>query len=126
MKRIMKTVATAIATTVTALTLTSCSLSASAMGSVNGGYQPEWALHCQARAAIVQSCVPTTEYDVNDELIYVVTAKDCEGLLWQFDTTDPSWTCGDGVNMILYDNGTTDTILDDIVVNATYERYDLL
>lgn len=93
-------------TAVIALLLISCATvnaCAATVQSVNHNIQPEWALHCTPRNGIVVNCEPTTEYDINDEPIYVVTVRDTTGNLWQFDSCDGDWLYGDHVAMVLYD-----------------------
>jgi len=58
------------------------------------------------------SAVKRTEY-------FKVTFRDAEGRKWSWYDDDPSWTKGDFVAVIMYDNGTK-TVYDDKVVDARY------
>lgn len=71
-----------------------------------------------ARAAVVVAV---------DEQNEIVTVQDAAGFRWSFYSDGAGdWSIGDGVSLTMYDNGTPESILDDVVVNARYERFDLL
>lgn len=75
-----------------------------------------WSVY--ARAAVV------VEVDEERE---TVTAQDAAGYRWSFYSDGAGdWEIGDGVALTMYDNGTPDSILDDWVIGAHYERFDLL
>lgn len=48
-----------------------------------------------------------------------VICKDCAGIVWIFYGIE-DWNIGDLVSMMLYDNGTPDSIYDDEIVMAYY------
>lgn len=54
----------------------------------------------------------------------LVTVTDCNGFVWTFYGVE-DWQPGDCAALLMYDNG-TETIYDDEVISARYERPDLL
>lgn len=52
-----------------------------------------------------------------------VVIEDATGLLWEIENDADDWCVGDGVSMIMYDNGTEDSICDDCVVVARYSGF---
>lgn len=54
---------------------------------------------------------------------YKVHFRDGEGRVWSWLDDDPSWDKGDFVAVIMYDNGTPNSVYDDQVVNARYVGY---
>lgn len=54
-----------------------------------------------------------------------VTVKNCNGYQFTFESSRYDFFEGDDVSCIMSDMGTP-SILDDAVVSATYDRYDLL
>ena len=65
---------------------------------------------------------PRTGYvvDIDDA---VLTIEDGAGLIWVAETAADDWDIGDGVSMIMYDNGTPESIYDDAVVAARYNGF---
>ena len=49
-----------------------------------------------------------------------VTFRDAEGRKWSWIDNDPTWSKGDFVATIMYDNGTRRNVYDDKVVDARY------
>lgn len=60
-----------------------------------------------------------------DDKIDVVTVENCNGYQFTFEAPRYDFFEGDNVSCIVSDMGTA-SILDDVVVSATYDRYDLL
>ena len=60
-----------------------------------------------------------------DDKIDVVTVENCNGYQFAFEAPRYDFFEGDDVSCIVSDMGTP-SILDDAVVSATYDRYDLL
>lgn len=54
-----------------------------------------------------------------------VTVENCNGYQFTFESARYDFFDGDDVSCIMSDMGTP-SILDDVVVSATYDRYDLL
>ena len=63
-----------------------------------------------------------TDLDFNKDLVSV---KDWNGQVWQFYGTE-DWNIGDFVDLVFYDNSTENSIYDDIIIAAHYERVDLV
>lgn len=57
--------------------------------------------------------------------IDVVTVENCNGYQFAFEASRYDFFEGDDVSCIVSDMGTP-SILDDVIVSATYDRYDLL
>ena len=55
---------------------------------------------------------------------HVVTVVDCNGTEFQFEEDD-DWYVSDFLTAVMDDNGTEDTIEDDVIVSTRYERPDL-
>ena len=60
-----------------------------------------------------------------DDQIDVVTVENCNGYQFTFESVRYDFFDGDDVSCIMSDMGTP-SILDDTVISATYDRYDLL
>ena len=60
-----------------------------------------------------------------DDQIDMVTVENCNGHQFAFEASRYDFFEGDNVSCIMSDMGTP-SILDDVVVSATYDRYDLL
>lgn len=60
-----------------------------------------------------------------DDQIDVVTVENCNGNQFTFEAPRYDFFEGDNISCIMSDMGTP-SILDDVVVSATYDRYDLL
>ena len=60
-----------------------------------------------------------------DDQIDVVTVENCNGQQYAFFAPRYDFYVGDGISCIVSDMGTP-SILDDMVVSATYDRYDIL
>ena len=60
-----------------------------------------------------------------DDQIDVVTVENCNGQQFTFESSRYDFFEGDDISCIVSDMG-TEFILDDIIVLATYDRYDLL
>lgn len=60
-----------------------------------------------------------------DDQTDVVTVENCNGNQFTFESSRYDFFKGDNVSCIVSDMGTT-SILDDAVISATYDRYDLL
>lgn len=60
-----------------------------------------------------------------DDQTDVVTVENCNGYKFTFESARYDFFDGDDVSCIMSDMGTP-SILDDAVVSATYDRYDLL
>lgn len=60
-----------------------------------------------------------------DDKIDVVTVENCNGYQFTFEAPRYDFFECDNVSCIVSDMGTA-SILDDVVVSATYDRYDLL
>lgn len=60
-----------------------------------------------------------------DDKIDVVTVENCNGYQFTFEASRYDFFEGDDVSCIVSDMGTA-SVLDDVVVSATYDRYDLL
>lgn len=60
-----------------------------------------------------------------DNQIDVVTVENCNGYQFAFEASRYDFFEGDNVSCIMSDMGTP-SILDDTVISATYDRYDLL
>lgn len=60
-----------------------------------------------------------------DDQIDIVTVENCNGYQFAFEAPHYDFFEGDDVSCIVSDMGTP-SILDDAVVSATYDRYDLL
>lgn len=60
-----------------------------------------------------------------DNITDIVTVENCNGDQFVFETPRYDFFKGDDVSCIMSDMGTS-SILDDRVVSATYDRYDLL
>lgn len=67
-------------------------------------------------------CVSVENIDNNTD---VVTVENCNGHQFTFETSRYDFFEGDNVSCIMSDMGTA-SILDDAVVSAAYDRYDLL
>ena len=71
--------------------------------------------------AILMGCqvYPKTAFVVDvDRNLNIVTAMDVNGYKWQFTDCD-DWQIGDGVSMIVSDNG-TEIVTDDVVLSVRY------
>lgn len=66
-------------------------------------------------------CVSVENIDNNTD---VVTVENCNGHQFMFESPQHDFFEGDDVSCIMSDMGTP-SILDDAVVSATYDRYDL-
>lgn len=66
-------------------------------------------------------CVSVENADNN---IDVITVENCSGYQFTFESPRHDFFEGDDVSCIMSDMGTP-SILDDAVVSATYDRYDL-
>lgn len=51
---------------------------------------------------------------------YIVTVSDFEGFSYAYYAEDGDLQNGDGMALLMYDNGSPDYILDDVVVEARY------
>ena len=60
-----------------------------------------------------------------DDQTDVVTVENCNGNQFAFEASRYDFFEGDDVSCIVSDSGTP-SILDDMVVSATYDRYDIL
>ena len=60
-----------------------------------------------------------------DDQIDVVTVENCNGNQFAFEAPRYDFFEGDDVSCVMSDMGTP-SILDDAVISATYDRYDLL
>ena len=60
-----------------------------------------------------------------DDQTDIVTVENCNGNQFNFEALRYDFFNGDNVSCIMSDMGTP-SILDDVVVSATYDRYDLL
>lgn len=60
-----------------------------------------------------------------DDTTDIVTVENCNGNQFTFESARYDFFEGDDVSCIMSDMGTP-SILDDVVVSATYDRYDLL
>lgn len=67
-------------------------------------------------------CVSVETVDDQTDL---VTVENCNGYQFAFEASRYDFFEGDDVSCIVSDMGTA-SILDDVVVSATYDRYDLL
>lgn len=67
-------------------------------------------------------CVSVENVDNNTD---VVTVENCNGYRFTFESPRYDFFEGDNVSCIMSDVGTP-SILDDAVISATYDRYDLL
>ncbi len=67
-------------------------------------------------------CVSVETVDDQTDL---VTVENCNGYQFAFEASRYDFFEGDNVSCIMSDMGTA-SILDDAVVSATYDRYDLL
>lgn len=67
-------------------------------------------------------CVSVENVDNNTD---VVTVENCNGYQFTFEFPRYDFFEGDNVSCIMSDVGTP-SILDDAVISATYDRYDLL
>lgn len=63
--------------------------------------------------------------EIVDDQTDVVTVKNCNGYQFTFEAPRYDFFEGDNVSCIVSDMGTL-SILDDVVISATYDRYDLL
>lgn len=61
-------------------------------------------------------CGVVTELDREQD---VVTITDCAGLMWQFTECD-DWQEGDIACCVMHDQGTPDSVLDDVIVSVRY------
>ena len=52
-----------------------------------------------------------------------VTIEDGAGLLWDLDGAE-DWCIGDGAALLMWDNGTPESIYDDAIVSARYSAID--
>ena len=78
---------------------------------------------CDAKLyAMGARCVSVENIDNNTD---VVTVENCNGCQFTFESPRHDFFEGDDVSCIVSDMGTP-SILDDAVVSATYDRYDLL
>lgn len=64
-------------------------------------------------------CGYVTEVDYEHDL---VTIEDSVGFLWQFEGCE-DWAEGDFCGCLMYDNHSPKYILDDIIVNTSYQNY---
>lgn len=55
----------------------------------------------------------------SDRTADIVTVEDSEGFVWEFYGAD-SYEDGDAVVLLMWDNGTTETILDDAVFDCFF------
>jgi len=69
--------------------------------------------HLRTRAAVVVD----VDYDAD-----LVTLEDACGLTWQFYGCE-DWTEDDIAELLMWDHGTSETILDDVILRATYSGY---
>lgn len=60
-----------------------------------------------------------------DDKTDIVTVENCNGYQFAFEASRYDFFEGDNVSCIMSDMGTK-SILDDVVISATYDRYDLL
>ena len=51
-----------------------------------------------------------------------VTVEDFNGNLWEFDGAE-DWAEGDIAALIMYDNGTSQTVYDDVILTSRYCGY---
>ena len=63
--------------------------------------------------------------EIVDDQIDMVTVENCNGHQFAFEASRYDFFEGDNVSCIMSDMGTP-SILDDAVISATYDRYDLL
>lgn len=63
-----------------------------------------------------------TDLDSAEDLVSVTNWN---GDVWQFYEIE-DWCIGDYVDLVMHDNFTEDSIYDDIILSATYERVDLV
>ena len=63
-----------------------------------------------------------TGFDYEKDLVLI---SDWNGKVWPFKGVE-DWELHDYVDMVFYDNDTPDTIYDDVVISAVYERVDLV
>ncbi len=63
--------------------------------------------------------------DVVDDQTDVVTVENCNGQQFTFEAPRYDYFPGDDISCIICDMGTP-SILDDVIVSACYDRYDLL
>ena len=61
-------------------------------------------------------------FDFNEDLVLFL---DWNGQIWEWDGIE-DWEIGDFASMVFFDNLTPNTIYDDIILSASYERVDLV
>lgn len=66
--------------------------------------------------ALYPAAAVVTALDRENDL---VTVKDGSGNEWQFDQVD-DWMCGDCAALLMSDNGTPDSIYDDVIISVRY------
>ena len=77
---------------------------------------------CSMRLYAMGSVVVSVEVSDGEDL---VTVENCNGQQYAFYAPCYDFYVGDGVSCVMSDMGTT-SVLDDVVVSACYDRYDLL
>lgn len=78
---------------------------------------------CDAKLyAMGARCVSVETVDDQTDL---VTVENCNGYQFTFEASSYDFFEGDDVSCIMSDMGTA-SVLDDAVISATYDRYDLL
>ena len=98
-----KIVAIATAITIAIILACSCTLAEAETAIPDySGFYPRLAMVCEL------------DYDAD-----IVTVVDGAGLLWQFYECD-DWCIGDYVDMPMFDNGTPESIYDDVILLTYY------
>ena len=77
---------------------------------------------CSMRLYAMGSVVVSVEVSDDEDF---VTVENCNGQQYAFYAPRYDFYVGDGVSCVMSDMGTT-SVLDDVVVSACYDRYDLL
>lgn len=78
---------------------------------------------CNTKLYAMGACCVSVE-NIDDQ-IDVVTVENCNGYQFAFEAPRYDFFEGDDVSCVMSDMGTP-SILDDAVISATYDRYDLL
>lgn len=78
---------------------------------------------CDTKLYAMGACCVSVE-NVDDKTD-VVTVENCNGYQFTFESPRHDFFEGDDISCIMSDMGTK-SILDDVVISATYDRYDLL
>lgn len=60
-----------------------------------------------------------TELDYENDLVII---EDFNGFLWSFEGIE-DWIVNDICSLLMYDNGTSETIFDDIIVDVHYDGW---